>query len=98
MSFNPEISAWFATNAPHIARGLVISEEEKSGLRNMLEHRLSLWRAKPDFLAYDIHSLPSCFAAKMRIQGLPILTWTIRNRRDMEIASIYADQIIHELS
>ena len=30
-----------------------------------------LWRARPDFLAYDIRDLPSRFAAAQRRRGLP---------------------------
>jgi hypothetical protein len=56
-----------------------------------------LWRARPHFLAYDIRDLPSRFASAQRARGLPILTWTVRSRRDEEVASAYADQIIHEL-
>jgi glycerophosphoryl diester phosphodiesterase len=97
MSFNPAIGHWFATHAPHVTRGLVVTERDKAGLRGKLERRLSLWRARPDFLACDIRDLPSRFAAVARARGLAVLTWTVRNRRDREIAGAYADQIIHEL-
>jgi glycerophosphoryl diester phosphodiesterase len=97
MSFNPGVSRWFFTHAPHVVRGLVVTEHDKGGARGRIERRLSLWRARPDFLAYDIRDLPSRFAAAARARGIPILTWTVRNRRDEEAASVYADQIIHEL-
>lgn len=97
MSFNPEVGRWFACHAPHVTRGLVVTEEGKKGWRGRVERGLALRRARPDFLAYDIRDLPSPFAAAARAAGLPVLTWTVRNRRDEEAASIYADQIIHEL-
>jgi hypothetical protein len=56
-----------------------------------------LWRARPDFLGYDIRDLPSRFAAAQRRRGLPILTWTVRRDADRERAAAQADQIIYEL-
>ncbi|MBA3675966.1 MAG: glycerophosphodiester phosphodiesterase [Sphingosinicella sp.] len=97
MSFNPEVGRWFAINAPHIVRGLVVTEKDKGRIRGRIERHLSLWRSGTDFLAYDIRDLPSPFAAATRARGLPLVTWTISNRRDEEAASAYADQMIHEL-
>jgi glycerophosphoryl diester phosphodiesterase len=97
MSFNPEVGRWLAAHAAKVTRGLVVSEADKKGPRGRIERRLALWRARPQFLAYDIRDLPSRFAAGARARGLPILTWTVRNPRDAEAASVYADQIIHEL-
>lgn len=97
MSFNPQAGAWFARGAPHVTRGLVVTEQEKRGARGAIERRLTLWRARPDFLAYDVRDLPSHFASAQRARGLPVLTWTVRSRRDEETASANADQIIHEL-
>jgi glycerophosphoryl diester phosphodiesterase len=97
MSFNPQAGAWFASRAPQITRGLVVSEHGKRGTCGRVERRLALWRARPDFLAYDIRDLPSRFAAAQRARGLPVLTWTVRSPRDEEAASAFADQIIHEL-
>lgn len=97
MSFNPEVGRWFARHAPRIARGLVITENGKDRLRGRVERQLALWRARPDFLAYDIRDLPSRFAAAQRGRGLPILTWTVRSDADRERAATHADQIIYEL-
>jgi glycerophosphoryl diester phosphodiesterase len=97
MSFNPQVSRWFAGNAPHIARGLVMTEKNRKGVRGKIERLLALWRSRAQFLAYDIRCLPSPLAAAARSRGLALLTWTVANARDEEAASIYADQIIHEL-
>lgn len=97
MSFNPAVGHWFARHAPHVPRGLVVTESGKRNMRGRIERGLAMARARPDFLAYDIRDLPSRFASAVRARGLPVLTWTVRNRRDEEAASIYADQIIHEL-
>lgn len=97
MSFNPEVGGWLYRHAPKLTRGLVVSEECRRGLRGRLQRRLALWRSRADFLACDIRDLPSRFASAGRERGLPVLTWTVRNRRDEEIASAFADQMIHEL-
>ncbi|HWH18249.1 MAG TPA: glycerophosphodiester phosphodiesterase family protein [Allosphingosinicella sp.] len=97
MSFNPQVGGWFARRAPQVVRGLVVTEREKRGWKGRLERRLSWWRARPHFLAYDVRDLPSSFASAARARGLPVLTWTVRTAREEEAASAYADQIIHEL-
>jgi len=96
MSFNPDVARWFALHAPRVTRGLVVSEEGKKGLRGRIERHLSLWRARPDFLACDVRDLPSRFAAAQRARGLAVLTWTVRRAEDEALARAYADQSIHE--
>jgi len=96
MSFNPEVARWFALHAPRIVRGLVVTEERKRGLRGRLQRHIALWRARPDFLAYDIRDLPSRFAAAQRARGIPVLTWTVRSAAAEATALVHADQIIYE--
>jgi glycerophosphoryl diester phosphodiesterase len=96
MSFNPQIGAWFAGNAPDVLRGLVVTENGKRGLRGRIERPLALWRARADFLAYDIRDLPSRFAGAARRRGLPLYTWTVRSDADRARAAAHADQIIFE--
>ena len=96
MSFNPEVGRWFRAHAPRIVRGLVVTESDKRGVRGRIERRLGLWRAKPDFLAYDIRDLPSRFAARARGRGLAVMTWTVRDGRQHKTAGRHADQIIYE--
>jgi len=96
MSFNPDVGRWFGQHAPRIVRGLVVTEEGRRGLRKRAARHLALWRARPDFLAYDVRDLPSPFAAAARARGLPVLTWTVRNAADERNATAHADQIIYE--
>lgn len=96
MSFNPYVARWFCHNGPHIVRGLVVTEEDKKGLRGRIERHLSLWKARPDFLAYDIRDLPSVFAASQRKRGLPLLTWTVRTGEQEAVALSETDEIIYE--
>ena len=96
MSFDPRVSGWYAKHSPHTVRGLVVTEEDDRGLRGKLGRRLALWRAGPDFLAYDIRDLPSRFAAGQRRRGLPVTTWTVRSAELRERAAAHADAEIFE--
>jgi glycerophosphoryl diester phosphodiesterase len=97
MSFNPEVGRWFWRNGRGITRGLVVTERRRARrVHSGLERRLSLWRARPHFLAYDIRDLPSPFARRQRARGLPVLSWTVRGEAQRGTASAEADQIIYE--
>ena len=79
MSFDPRAVAWFARHAPHIVRGLVVTEEGRRTLSGRFRRHFSLWQARAEFLAYDVRDLPSRFASAQRERGLPLLTWTVRS-------------------
>jgi glycerophosphoryl diester phosphodiesterase len=66
MSFDPRVSRWYWRHSPHTVRGLIVSEGEDRALPGKIRRRLSLWHARPDFLAYDVRDLPSRFAAAQR--------------------------------
>ena len=96
MSFDPRVVRWFADHSPLTVRGLVVTEENNKALAGMIRRRLSLWHARPDFLAYDIRDLPSRFAAQQRRRGLPVLTWTVRSAEHRDRAAQYCDAPIAE--
>lgn len=100
MSFNPEVGRWFARHAPKIVRGLVITEHDEvslaARLKGAMQRSLSVFRAEPHFLAYDIRDLPSPFAESLRAKNVPVLTWTVRTEGERACADEGADQIIYE--
>jgi glycerophosphoryl diester phosphodiesterase len=100
MSFNPEVCRWFRRHAPRLARGLVITQsldiDLAASFKARFKRHVSLWRAKPDFLAYDIGDLPAPFPTQQRARGLPVLTWTVRTAEQERIASECADEVIFE--
>lgn len=97
MSFNPEVGAWFYRNGRGITRGLVMTERNRRRrVHAGFERRLSLWRSRAHFLAYDVESLPSAFARAQKARGLPVLTWTVRGGEQRARAAAEADQIIYE--
>jgi len=96
MSFDPRVAAWFRHHAPRIVRGLVVTEEGARTYSATVKRHLALWRARPDFLAYDVRDLPSAFAAAQRKRGLPVLTWTVRSAALRKQATEHADAPIAE--
>lgn len=102
MSFNPEVCTWFASRHPDIVRGLVVTEHDEISavdrIKGAAKRSFSVFRASPDFLAYDIRDLPSAFASSLRAKGLPVLTWTVRSDGERACAAEHADQMIYERS
>ena len=96
MSFDPRVSRWFAAHSPATVRGLVVTEENDKTTMGRIKRHLSLWQARPDFLAYDIRDLPSAFAASQRGRGLPVASWTVRSAELRDRASLHADAPIAE--
>jgi glycerophosphoryl diester phosphodiesterase len=96
MSFDPRVVRWFRGHAPHLVRGLVVTEEGRRTLTGRYRRHLSLWQARPEFLAYDVRDLPSRFAAAQRKRGLPLLTWTVRSLELRERAREHAEAPIAE--
>ncbi|MCA1660656.1 MAG: glycerophosphodiester phosphodiesterase [Novosphingobium sp.] len=96
MSFDPRVVRWFREHAPHLVRGLVVTEEGHRTLSGRYRRHLSLWRGKPEFLAYDVRDLPSGFATAQRKRGLPLLTWTVRSEELAERARLHAEAAIAE--
>ncbi len=95
MSFDGNVSRWFAAHGDHIVRGLIMSakvrSEEAAG-----DSRANAWRAGAEFLAVDVRDLPSRFVARQRRRGIPVLSWTVRNAEQQAIATAHADQVIFE--
>ena len=96
MSFDPRVGHWFARRSPATLRGLVVSEANARTFGAAIKRHAALWRARPDFLAYDVRDLPSRFAAAQRARGLPVLTWTVATPGLRERAAAHADGWIAE--
>lgn len=96
MSFDPRVGAWFAAKAPAVTRGLVVTEEGRRTLSGAMKRRIAFWKARAQFLAYDIRDLPSRFPAGQRRRGIPVLTWTVSGTALRERARTHADAPIAE--
>ncbi len=105
MSFDPHLVAAFAKKAPAIPRGIVAEKFDDmaywGGLnwrqRFALRHLLWSPKARPQFIAYDVHHLPAYapLIAKS-VFGLKLLTWTVRTEDDRRTAELWADAMIFE--
>ncbi len=49
-----------------------------------------------DFISYCVDHLPNPFIAGLKAEGMPIITWTIRNAAGVETTRRYADQMTFE--
>ena len=90
MSFDPRAPAWLARHAPHIRRGLVISDR-LSTLGRWAAMRL----ADPQFLSIHRAVLDQPWVARAR-RRMPVTSWTIRTAAERTAASPHADGLIWE--
>ena len=100
-SFSPLTVDWFRTNAPQLLRGQIATvPSEMTDLddarRQMLAQMLDQGFGAPQFIAYDVRYLPSPLTTRARAQGLPVLTWTVRDDAALARAREHADTIIFE--
>jgi glycerophosphoryl diester phosphodiesterase len=96
MSFDPRMGAWFASNAPHIPRGLVGTDSYENGFEGVWRDSDSLAQAQPDFLAIDVRDLTRPEEAAWRAGGRPLLTWTVRSPETRAAGLAHADALIAE--
>lgn len=99
-SFNPYTLNWFRVNYPNYLRGQLSCEfkdEDLSWYKKLLLRYLLLnFISRPDFVAYDIDSLPFFMVSFLRRKGVPILAWTINNKERLKKSALYSDNIIFE--
>ena len=90
MSFDPRLPRWFKTNAPHIRRGLVVSEK-LSSVRRWWAMKL----ADPQFLSVHRAVIDQPWVARAR-RRMPVTCWTIRTAAERAAAEPFADALIWE--
>ena len=104
MSFDPAQMVEFGYAAPALPRGLVAERRRRrdgmsqlAAARRTLLYGIHVLRMRPQFIAYSVKDLPSPgikFARKAL--HIPVLTWTVRDSLERQVAERYADQIIFE--
>ena len=101
-SFSPYSVGWFRTHAPGVIRGQLSSgfEDMKDSLpayqRFGLKHLLTNILARPNFISYEIDSLPMSVVARLRKRGITILGWTVRSEEQQQRGERYCDTVIFE--
>lgn len=105
-SFDPRIVKWFKKNTPY-PTGLIVGRYKDPStppeLRQVLQD-FWLRNAKdmkngyrPDFIAHDFKLLSPGISDHFRIKkNLPLLTWTVKEKRQLGMAGALADGCIFE--
>ena len=96
MSFDLRIGEWFATHAPTVTRGLVVTDTLDHGYKSAWRSPHAIERADPDFLAADVRDIPNAITGLWRETGRPLLSWTVRSPETRERARAHADALIAE--
>jgi glycerophosphoryl diester phosphodiesterase len=98
-SFNPFSVYWFRKNFPNIIRGQLscnFNDETFSWCKKfILKNMLLNFITKPDFISYNIDSLPNNRVKKIRKNKL-VLGWTVMTNDDYKYAKKYCDNFICE--
>ena len=98
-SFNPLSVNYFRKHSPSTIRGQLASDFKNDKMfilkKLFLKYMLFNFISKPDFISYDIRTLPNKKIAKIREKQL-VLGWTARSGEDMEKAKKYCDNVIFE--
>ena len=93
MSFDHWLVRDFARHAPGIPGGLTA----EGGAVRDLEAHFSMLAHPISFVSFRVGDLPNPFVAFVRERlGLPVITWTVRNRQQQELTANHADQMTFE--
>jgi glycerophosphoryl diester phosphodiesterase len=82
-SFNPLILKWYKDCRPDVIRGQLstafMETENKSPKHFAIEHLLTNFVAKPDFIAYE-HKYPAKLSVVLcrKVFGIPVIAWTVK--------------------
>ncbi|EHR61489.1 glycerophosphodiester phosphodiesterase family protein [Saccharomonospora cyanea] len=100
-SFDPRIVDWFRRERPSVLRGQLagaltdhsLPRAQKALLRSMAANVVT----RPDFLAFDVDSMPSAWVSVWRrTLRVPLLLWTVRTTRQHHRAFRYGANVIFE--
>jgi glycerophosphoryl diester phosphodiesterase len=101
-SFSPYSMGWFRNRAPNVLRGQLSSrfkdmEESLPAYQIFgLTHLLTNFLARPNFISYEIGSLPRGVVVRLRKKGITVLGWTVRSAEQKIRAEKYCDAVIFE--
>ena len=100
-SFNPFVVNWFHQNRPDMNVGQLIKGNKVvrslfKARYNVFDYVMEQLKCRPDFIVYDVDNLNPLTAFFWRQKKLPLLTWTIRSKRQEATARKYADNYIFD--
>lgn len=95
-SFNPYSLEWFKLNAPQVKRGQLscfFKREKINLVKRYVLKRMKLNNvSEPNFIAYDLKSMPNRYLKKYH--DIPILAWTAKTEADLAKAQKLATNVI----
>ncbi len=96
-SFNIYSIYWFKKHRKNYIRGLLSGNINKNNNLNKMLFKLLMFNyfLNPDFIAYDIDSLPNSFVSSIRKRKI-VISWTIKSEITYQKALIYSDNFIGE--
>ena len=98
-SFNPRSLIYLKKKCPGILRGILVSDFKKTNInlfkRIILKRMIFNYLIKPDFLSVNYNFLKNRKIQKYKNNKL-ILTWTIRNKNDLDKYKSLCDNYIVE--
>ena len=95
-SFNPLFLRKIKKLAPKVLRGILSSKivEGESFINTLVVKTMALnFLCSPQFISYDYQCLP---VKKRKAKNLPIIAWTLTDKKSADFAKKYADNIIYE--
>ena len=99
-SFNPYSLKWFKDNRPEFIRGQLSFDFRDKDInifkKFMLQHMLLNYMTEPDFISYDIYSISKKQADELKKLDIPLLLWTVRTLKDLDLAKKYTNSFIYE--
>jgi glycerophosphoryl diester phosphodiesterase len=99
-TFNPRTLLWFRHHRPSVPRVLTAGPLHGWPLPASLRRRLSDLRdaaaVTPAAVSYELAGLPSQVTDAWRSAGGALVTWTVRNERQLQRARALADNVIFE--
>ncbi|MFP5309755.1 MAG: glycerophosphodiester phosphodiesterase family protein [Actinomycetes bacterium] len=99
-SFHPGTVRWFALRRPGLVRGrtsgVLADAPLPAPVRAAMRRLVGVQRSRPHYLSYELAGLPNAAVSRLRAAGLPVITWTVRDRAGVERAREHADQCIFE--
>jgi glycerophosphoryl diester phosphodiesterase len=103
MSFDPDLIAAVARHSPQTIRGITADrfvhpeyDPLPPELRANLRKFKHLKSTRPHFVSFYYKQLPYAPVQKLRNAGMPIITWTIKNKKQEAFALQHSDQVTFE--
>lgn len=98
-SFDPRVITWYEENANYIIRGQIVSYQiysMKNIFKNLFSKNILLKIGNnADYICHSLKGINNIIIVILR-KKMPIVSWTVKNKKEMKKAYKYSDSIIFE--